>query len=341
MKRTRDARLRDMVRNQPAFYAVGQTIRATKNFMRLLARDRGSIDKITQKLIRGCPPILLDYAHRTDPRYGHGKPPHAKLYDMIQAGRTRYHANLDEILALKESLLAIPVGDAEARSEGPGTPSWRQNPYYLPALDAAALYAMVVLNSPKRYVEIGSGNSTLFARRAITDHGLPTRITSVDPEPRRDVDAVCDRVVRENVEDMDMAFFETLEPGDILFIDCSHRCLPNYDVTALFLDVLPNLPPGVLVQVHDVFLPYDYSPRFADHYYTEQYLLAVYLLASDGRHEVLLPNEFITQDPELSQVLVPLWDHWSGQGVDTSGQSFWFQTVGPDASSPGLSGHGT
>ena len=54
--------------------------------------------------------------------------------------------------------------------------------------------------------------------------------------------------------------FEELGAGDILFIDSSHIAMPGTDVDRLFLDVLPRLPSGVLVHVHDILLP-DAYPR--------------------------------------------------------------------------------
>jgi len=48
----------------------------------------------------------------------------------------------------------------------------------------AAPHAMTALNRPRRVIEVGSGNSTKFIRRAIRDHGLPTAIVSIDPQPR-------------------------------------------------------------------------------------------------------------------------------------------------------------
>jgi len=40
----------------------------------------------------------------------------------------------------------------------------------------------------------------------------------------------------------------------------------------------------------------------------EQYLLACFLLSKESQFEVVLPNTFISIDPELSQVLSPLWN---------------------------------
>ena len=66
----------------------------------------------------------------------------------------------------------------------------------MPPFDGAALYGLVAETSPRRYIEVGSGNSTLFVRQAIRDHRLPTEIVSIDPQPRAEIDRVCDRIVR-------------------------------------------------------------------------------------------------------------------------------------------------
>jgi hypothetical protein len=118
-----------------------------------------------------------------------------------------------------------------------------------------------------------------------------------------------------------------LQRGDVLFIDSSHRVLQNSDVTALFLDVIPRLPPGVLVQIHDINLPYDYDRETVDRFYSEQYLLAVYLLAEGNHIRVLLPNLFISYDEELRSILDPLWTLPNLRNVDHRGASFWFETV--------------
>ena len=54
----------------------------------------------------------------------------------------------------------------------------------------------------------------------------------------------------------------------------------NSDATTIFLDTIPRLRSGVLVEIHDVTLPYDYPTEWIDRYYSEQYLLAAYILAN-------------------------------------------------------------
>lgn len=61
-----------------------------------------------------------------------------------------------------------------------------------------------------------------------------------------------------------------MEAGDILFIDSSHILMPGTDVDWLFNRVLPALPPGVLVHIHDIFLPDDYPADWAWRGYNEQ-----------------------------------------------------------------------
>src|SRR5208337_4619006 len=127
------------------------------------------------------------------------------------------------------------------------------------------------------------------------------------------------------VETISLDIFDRLEPGDILYVDNSHRVLMNSDATVIFLDVIPRLKPGVLVEIHDVTLPYDYPTMWIDRYYSEQYLLAAYLLARGRRLDILLPNRFISSDDELRAILMPLWQKAEMQNVETHGSSFWMQ----------------
>jgi methyltransferase family protein len=202
------------------------------------------------------------------------------------------------------------------------------------SLDAVALYGMLVEFRPKRMIEVGSGDSTKFARRAIRDHGLPTHLTSIDPQPRASIDQICDRVMRRPVEEVDPTVFEELQAGDFLFIDSSHRTFMNSDVAILFMNLLPPLRDGVVVHLHDIFWPFDYPPEWNDRYYSEQYLLGAYLLNSGGAtRKVLLPDAFIVHDLTLVDSCRTLL-HIPGIRCPASatwpfgigGRSFWMQT---------------
>ena len=275
-----------------------------------------------RRLIKGHQIVFLDYPVTPEPRWGFGKPAHAQLAERLGRDRGAYRRTLESFLQFQENLVKIP---RQAAADSP-EPCWVNK--WLPAPDAVASYCLLGLSKPKRYVEVGSGYSTKFARRAIRDLGLATKITSIDPHPRAEVDALCDTVLRQPLQDLtDTAAFDQLESGDILFIDCSHVCLTNSDVAVAFLEILPRLKPGVRVQVHDILLPYDYPPQWGDRYYSEQYLLAFALLEGSAGFEVMLPNAYVSGDAELSAVLAPLWRHPAMAGVDGGGgMSFWLRT---------------
>ena len=261
--------------------------------------------------------VFLDYPVTSRVRHGWGRPPEPRLEALLAVHRETYRQVVGEIAANQEAILAIP-------RTGRGNAAQWDNIWFS-GLDAAALYGLVRSRRPERYMEIGSGQSTLFARRAIDDGGLPTRILSVDPQPRAEIDEMCDQIVRAPLQDKVDWVLANVGPGDILFIDGSHRLLPNSDVTVAFTELLPALPDGVLVHIHDIFLPDDYPPDWSERLYSEQYALAAMLLAGTTRYQPLFPVHYIQTDPDLASML-----RWVPGGPDGPhlGGSFWL-SVGP------------
>ena len=236
----------------------------------------------------------VDHYYPVDliPRWGYGKPPHERISAFLDQWRSDYERTLATFAGLRETWAEIPMDQA-----GPGSPFWT-NGWFNP-MDAAVLMGMIVSRAPRHYLEVGSGNSTLFTRHAVRQAGLSTRITSIDPEPRAEVDALCDEVIRVPMERCEMGPFEALEAGDVLMIDSSHRALQNSDVTAFFMDVVPRLRRGVIVHIHDIFWPLDYPLDWADRLYAEQYLLGAMMLTPQPPFRVVMPNRFVSVDPEL------------------------------------------
>lgn len=266
--------------------------------------------------------IHLDYKVNAQPRYGHGKPPHTLLYELINANRNLYHQKLASFLKYKQTIHSIKNTKDETDINNP---SWNNG--FLPGLDIIGIYGMIAENQPLKYIEIGSGNSTKVARKAIKEHGLKTEITSIDPFPRANIDHLADKVIREPFENLKNNKFiiDSLNENDILFIDNSHRVFPNSDAMICFLELLPYLKKGVIVHIHDIYLPYDYPQFMCDRFYNEQYMLAVFILANSQKFKPILPNFFISEDPELSKTIAPIWDHVNLTGVEKHGGSFWLQ----------------
>ena len=193
-----------------------------------------------------------------------------------------------------------------------------------PLQDAAALYGMVRLLRPSRIVEIGSGWSTTVAASAVGDGGLPTEITCVEPYPRPFLREMAGAGLvslrEERVEHTPGAVFDELRRGDICFIDSSHVAKTGSDVVHELLHVVPRLADGVVVHVHDIFIPEDYPKGWVrgGFNWNEQYVLQAYLIGN-ARARVLLANRWLAlRHPEAVQdALGP---------VGGNGSSFWFVT---------------
>ena len=290
------------------------------NFLAGRARKHLGLAESVARQTFGNKLLFLDYPVNPSQRWSYGNP-HQELYNIINRNRTSYIEHLKSFRAFTANFAKIPK--LHATDSSPSEPNWLNE--WIPALDGVALYSLIAIKQPKYFLEVGSGHSTKFARKAITDHRLNTKIISIDPHPRVEIDMLCDQIVREPVEAVSLDIFDRLGSGDILYVDNSHRVFMNSDATVIFLDVIPRLKPGVLVEIHDVTLPFDYPIDLIDRHYSEQYLLAAYLLARGHRFEILLPNAFVDSDDELKSILMPLWQKAEMQNVETYGCSFWIQ----------------
>ena len=278
-----------------------------------------------RRLADGYQPIFLDHPIKAIPRYGYGKPPHPELARLLAEGDGSYRKLLQDFVRFREYLARIP----KCTSTNSPEPSWVHD--WLDGLDTFVLYGFVAKTHAALIVEIGSGYSTKLVRRAIRDQNLQTRIVSIDPHPRAEIDTLCDEVIRQPLEKCDLSVFDRLGSGDILFMDGSHRCFMNSDVTVFFLEILPRLRPGVLVHIHDIFLPEDYVPHWLQRYYphrywSEQYVLAASLLAGHAGYQVVLPNHYVSITPTLAATLDSFWNTSLMEGVSRTGCSFWIET---------------
>lgn len=168
-------------------------------------------------------------------------------------------------------------------------PRWAQD--WFPRLDAVAAYVLVRDRKPRRIVEVGSGHSTRFMARAVRDEGLATAITAIDPAPRAEIEGLGVTVVRNTVQNAGAEPFAALQAGDFLFIDSSHILMPGTDVDVLFNHILPTLPAGVLVHVHDVFLPDPYPADWEWRGYNEQ--LGIAALLQGGGYRMIWASRYV------------------------------------------------
>jgi hypothetical protein len=262
---------------------------------------------------------MVDYPYRAEIRHGAGRPAHPELSAQIGAGRARYRAFIDGLGDLNADFAKVALGGQPDQAE----PFWLNA--WFPPLDAMALTGMLRDLDPARFIEIGSGVSTKFAHRAVQTYGLRTRLTSIDPQPRNEIDRLCDEVIRQPLERCDPALFQTLEAGDILFLDSSHRSFQGSDVTVFFLEILPRLKPGVIVHIHDIYLPDDYISGHVWRLWNEQYLLATALLFGPQAFEILFPCWYVGQDPDLAAHARATLCQGPLAGLNPYGASFWLR----------------
>jgi hypothetical protein len=262
------------------------------------------------------------YAFRPRRRYGDGEPPHARLDELLARDVVEYEKILKSFIRLSDQFLKIP---RDFDHSDPSQPAWING--FFPGLDAIALFGLISTRQPHLYIEIGSGNSTKFAKLAKNLKSPLTTIYSIDPSPRAEIDGLCDQVIRQPLEDCPLTLFDTLGRGDILFFDGSHRIFQNSDVTVLFMDVLPRLKKGVLIHLHDIFWPFDYPAEWSKRMYSEQYLIGSLLLYSPQLFEIILPNAYISWRTNLGDAFKAIWDAPHLEGIERHGTSFWFAMV--------------
>ena len=218
-------------------------------------------------------------------RYAAGLTPpkrYSTLEPLFEAAIPAFRALLSRIDDHADALEAIGT-------EPPPAPRWLQG--WFPRLDAAAAYTLVREQRPARIIEIGSGHSTRFLARAVADGRLTTAITAIDPQPRADIAALPLRHLATPLQAAGVAPFAALTAGDVLFVDSSHVAMPGSDVDFMITEILPILPAGVLIHIHDVLLPDGYPAAWQWRGYNEQPVVAA--LLAGGGFELVFASRYV------------------------------------------------
>jgi hypothetical protein len=181
-----------------------------------------------------------------------------------------YHAEYDEFPSTKKD--GLPVfyfGNSSFES-----------------VDAEILFSLVRDLRPSRFIEIGSGFTTLLTAAALARNqqdGARCALTAIEPYPPaflREQNLFPVELLVQPLQSVSLDRFTNLEKNDILFIDSSHVCKVGSDVQYEFLEILPRLKPGVIVHVHDIFLPAEYPKEWVmrwHRFWDEQYILQAFL----------------------------------------------------------------
>jgi hypothetical protein len=216
--------------------------------------------------------------------------------------------------------IAAQYGPELARlATQPGNGEYHYNNGFFESVDAEIAYCFVRHYQPARIIEVGGGYSTRVLSAALRANqeqtGQAGELVTIEPHP---IDALRQRrckpamLIEKAIQEVDLTLFVSLREGDILFLDSSHVVSVGSDVVREYLEIVPRLAKGVLVHVHDIFLPSDY-PRdnvFGKlSFWSEQYLLQA-LLMFNPLFEILWSSSAMQMSykDELLKVF-PAWAH--------------------------------
>ncbi len=174
------------------------------------------------------------------------------------------------------------------------------NPMYAYS-DGIFLHCMIRHLKPGRIIEIGSGFSScaiLDTNRLFFDGSIS--ITLIEPHPETlmslitEEDAKRIKIVPMRLQDVGLNEFEALGPNDILFVDSTHVSKTGSDVNRIFFEILPALSPGVHIQFHDIFYPFEYLRDwvYQGRAWNEIYLLRAFL-QYNASFRVVFMNSFM------------------------------------------------
>lgn len=192
--------------------------------------------------------------------------------------------------------------------------------------DAIVQYGLLRALQPRRVVEVGCGWSSLLMKRALDRNDVRCAVTQIEPYPNPELFAHFPRDWEHHpciLQRAPFGPFEALQEGDICFYDGSHCAKVASDVNWFFFEILPRLAPGVIIHLHDIFLPEDYPDEWIferGQTWNEQYVLQAFLM-NNKDYEILIANRYLwkRESANLDQLY---------QGIQPSyGCSFWMRKV--------------
>ena len=291
-----------------AFVKVARTLRESELFYRLMV---GAFRTFQRLGVSVCPnhyywpvPDLSDLERRDW---------------CIQAVPPGVDLQLEQQQTLAESIARVYGKECRFPNHANGDAHYHYNNGFFETVDAEIAYGLVREYKPRRVIEVGSGFSTRVLLAGLSANmrrdGVSGELVTVDPFPERvPKDGLGDKitVIPEPVQNLDLQLFQSLRSGDILFIDSSHVVGVGSDVVREFLEIIPSVQKGVLVHLHDIFLPSDY-PREAVlnnlWFWSEQYLLQSFLSFNHSFEVLWASSAMQFFRPEVLERSFPRWKH--------------------------------
>jgi hypothetical protein len=253
----------------------------------------------------------------------------SELIGIAMNDEFQLHFTNDVILKYKSEFLFFPT-DLSSNSQQ----------YHLVngtfmAGDGNAYYALIRHLKPKMIIEVGAGNSTLLANRAIEKNidelpGYKCKFIAIELYPGNNLMTLSQLsdLKKCQLEDVALDYFNQLEADDILFIDSSHVLKVGGDVWLEYCEIIPRLKSGVYIHIHDISLPKPYPTVYynAHWYWNEQYLLQALLINND-KLEVIWAGTYLFQKyaDKMKEIFSPEYDLMRKVYPLAEPSSFWFK----------------
>jgi predicted O-methyltransferase YrrM len=202
------------------------------------------------------------------------------------------------------------------------------NNNYYSYTDGIILYSFLRHFKPNRIIEVGSGfSSALMLDTNELNFNNSIKLRFIEPYPERleslimrSDNANC-RITTKDVQDVPVSEFSELSEGDFLFIDSSHVSKTGSDVNYLLFNVLPSLNPGIIIQFHDIFYPFEYPEEWVigGRNWNEIYLLRAFL-TDNKNYEILFFSQYMHEKHPETFARMPL-------AYLDRGANFWLRKI--------------
>lgn len=184
--------------------------------------------------------------------------------------------------------------------------------FFRPA-DALVWYCLLRSRKPAVVIEVGQGDSTRIAlaalSRNIRDTGSSPQFISIDPydrlsETARNIPGLIFENKQDRIQNIDPQWLlEKLGNGgdSILFVDSSHVYKPGSDVEYLQREIYPSLPPGSLLHVHDILLPFRWPKEWllGPHWFWNEQDFLEAFLTFNNELSTALPLYFLSKESSV------------------------------------------
>lgn len=196
--------------------------------------------------------------------------------------------------------------------------------------DAAFYYSLIQIKHPKKVIEVGAGNSTKLAISSLLkqESNVSNILSIIEPYPSNELISIAKKhkveIIERKIQDVPIEYFARLEENDILFYDGSHVSKFGSDVNHFIFNILPTLKSGVLIHIHDIFLPNELPSNWIDElnlFWNEQYVLHAFLMYNES-FEIVFSSRYLATHhrKEMDEVLTAPLKH-----LGNCGGSIWIR----------------